>query len=1486
MRKSGLLLGIAGLFFLLFGVGQSTVINVPSEQPTIQAGIDAAIDWDTVLVADGVYTERITFLGKAIIVASEYINDQDSSHILNTVIDADTLIIGHPADDTCNVVRFVNGEDTTSILQGFTLRNNLGIDPLESNALIYHSCPQVSNCIIESINMTNDISEYSCGYFFQCDIGSIHGWNDAIYCTNCLINGNINNWRRGLISLDSCSVFGSIDYLWPEGNAIINNSYIHGSFSSHGDGDYYIYSTNSIFQSVSTNSFGELTNCTIHERVNSGYDAMVYYNNCIINEVWSIGHTECNGCLLEKVVYSGLGTDLNNCTILGTINTEDVLRVSNSIIYTPNDTAIKCTEHSEIIKISCTDIYGFSQDSWLVGNCNTSMFDFDTSNVFFYDPRFCDTANSDYTLAANSPCLPENNKCDSLLGAFIAGCDAIVRNWYVSVNGNDSLGDGSQSNPYAAIQHAIYNAADGDTVFVSDGQYYERISFLGKAIVVASEYILDADSAHIVNTIIDADTSVIGPPVDDSGSVVIFVNNEDKLSILQGFTIQNGIGVNGLGGGVYCYESDPLIINCIIKNNEAIEGGGIFCNQSYIRMLNCDINNNSANRAGCIMGHLYESGFSMKDCILLHNTSPSDGQIACRGNIVLNNCSIINTDSGGIYIGYCKDSDSLQKDPKAVDVYIFNSNIDNNPIEVTLESDWSITIENSKLINSGYTSVTDGNTIEFIGDTLINSDIYGPHDSNIDVVDCVLIGSNLSFFGCLFNGTDSYIDGAMTAWSSSINIMNSSILHGVRNSDGPISITNSFIGDSLLCLGEDGQRLNATYSTINGYISCVSKTYFVFENCLVTTNGDPIFKNVTIEDSIGLVCCDLYGFTDEWLAGDSPAVLDTTNVYFLDPMYCDTSSGDYTFKDISPCAPDNNDCDMLIGAYDIGCNDAVPEITSETEISVYEDSLLVYRAMYNDEDGPDTIITYENVPSWLNADADSLYGVPTEGMGDTSVVLIVSDGYKADTADISITIIPVNDVPVLDSIFAQSVYEGNHLEFTIHASDIDSDNINLYADYMPENAGFADSGNGTGLFTFDPNINQGGVYSVLFFVSDGELSDSQIVEISVLEGDAKIVNLAIGGQVDSLHVLNHTPTIYWSYTDPLDLKAQTRFEIAVGIDDDWQYAEMWNPAPFETIDTFVTYNGISLDDGDTYYLRLRVNNSILWSEWYEISFRMNSVPSIPMALQPIDEDVCVTNQPTLSLTNSFDAEGDTLVYDYMAVVDTAFGEPELYQGEDIPEGEDSTGWQINESLHENWRYWWRARAFDGYEYSDWSESEMFWINAVEEAPDTFRVYYPPDTSSGIVYDMLPDFIWSGSHDNDPFDSVHYSLYLSTDSEFVFFNQIDSIWESFYTLTDSLYFGTKFYWKMKAIDNAGQFTYSNNVLSFRTWKLGDANDDWEVNLLDILALIDCLYGEGNCPEPVIASDVNGDCNVNLLDVLYLISYLYGNPPGAAPVVGCE
>ena len=64
----------------------SIIINVPADQPTIQEGIVAAADTDTVLVADGTYFENINFKGKAITVASHYFTDNDTSHISNTII--------------------------------------------------------------------------------------------------------------------------------------------------------------------------------------------------------------------------------------------------------------------------------------------------------------------------------------------------------------------------------------------------------------------------------------------------------------------------------------------------------------------------------------------------------------------------------------------------------------------------------------------------------------------------------------------------------------------------------------------------------------------------------------------------------------------------------------------------------------------------------------------------------------------------------------------------------------------------------------------------------------------------------------------------------------------------------------------------------------------------------------------------------------------------------------------------------------------------------------------------------------------------------------------------------------------------------------------------------------------------------------------------------------------------------------------------------
>jgi len=87
-----------------------TTIRVPADQPTIQAGIGAALPGDKVLVAPGTYAERITFSGKAITVASE----------MGPVF---TIIDGGGADV---VITFNSGETRSAVLRGFTVTNGGG----------------------------------------------------------------------------------------------------------------------------------------------------------------------------------------------------------------------------------------------------------------------------------------------------------------------------------------------------------------------------------------------------------------------------------------------------------------------------------------------------------------------------------------------------------------------------------------------------------------------------------------------------------------------------------------------------------------------------------------------------------------------------------------------------------------------------------------------------------------------------------------------------------------------------------------------------------------------------------------------------------------------------------------------------------------------------------------------------------------------------------------------------------------------------------------------------------------------------------------------------------------------------------------------------------------------------------------------------------------------------------------------------------------
>ena len=98
------------------------VLEVPARFPTIQAAIDSARRGDTVLVAPGRYYENISFKGKGIVVTSHFARGRDLAAIERTVIDGSRP--AHP--DTGTVVRFTHQEDSTAVLQGFTVTGGTG----------------------------------------------------------------------------------------------------------------------------------------------------------------------------------------------------------------------------------------------------------------------------------------------------------------------------------------------------------------------------------------------------------------------------------------------------------------------------------------------------------------------------------------------------------------------------------------------------------------------------------------------------------------------------------------------------------------------------------------------------------------------------------------------------------------------------------------------------------------------------------------------------------------------------------------------------------------------------------------------------------------------------------------------------------------------------------------------------------------------------------------------------------------------------------------------------------------------------------------------------------------------------------------------------------------------------------------------------------------------------------------------------------------
>jgi hypothetical protein len=295
----------------------------------------------------------------------------------------------------------------------------------------------------------------------------------------------------------------------------------------------------------------------------------------------------------------------------------------------------------------------------------------------------------------------------------------------------------------------------------------------------------------------------------------------------------------------------------------------------------------------------------------------------------------------------------------------------------------------------------------------------------------------------------------------------------------------------------------------------------------------------------------------------------------------------------------------------------------------------------------------------------------------------------------------------------------------------------------------------------------------------------------------------------------------------------------------------------------------------TYFVRVRVHNNTDWSNWKSAALRMNSIPGIPTLQTPAINGMVASLTPALTIKNAFDAENDSLLYTYQVSPDSFTSV--IYSFTKAQDADSLTTLIVDSTLTENARYWWRVKASDYYEESAYSEMRSFYVNATNSAPAPFSLLTPLSGIAAPLTTLQPTFSWGTALDPDPFDSVSYAFYIALDSSFFFANQAAGLVATSHTVTDSLQWSRRYWWKVRAIDLNGGSTWSNQVFTFRTVTPGDADNNGVVSLSDVVYLVNYIFGGGPAPQPLPSGDADCSGKINLADAVYLINYIFADGP---------
>jgi len=400
---------------------------------TIQAGLDAAASGDTVLVHPGTYTgefnRALDFQGKALLLTS-------SAGATETIIDcqgADRAFFFHSGEDSASVVHDLAVVNGSEICGGAVYCEDSGARFVDvaffanesakfggaiyasgARTIVLDGCTFVNNSITGSGgavyvgSMTDAIIR---GCTFASNDAGVYGGalvcdaNSTATIRNCLIGGNSAGQGGGIY----CGVGSAVD--------LVEVSLEHNTATNSGAGGVYcdqgcratLDRCSLIANAASGSQAGgvrffqsgpsSLTNCTLAFNT-AGYRG---------------GALECSDTDSVTITGCTLVGNSGNSGAGGVYLYQSSPEITNTIIaFSAAGEGVLCDTGSESPTITHCFVYANSGGDSLCGNYHDNA---------FVDPLLCDVLGGDYTLCADSPCLP-GTTWPERVGAHDQGCSA------------------------------------------------------------------------------------------------------------------------------------------------------------------------------------------------------------------------------------------------------------------------------------------------------------------------------------------------------------------------------------------------------------------------------------------------------------------------------------------------------------------------------------------------------------------------------------------------------------------------------------------------------------------------------------------------------------------------------------------------------------------------------------------------------------------------------------------------------------------------------------------------------------------------------------------------------------------------------------------------------------------------------------------------------------------------------------------------------